>query len=414
MLEMFDEFDDQLRSMTEETKATSSSLFDMEALETLSENEQKEMTDGMITPAKLPPKPAQNEKDTAFSYLQQIGQTPLLNAENEARLFRLFRKSKRCVVSLLDKLPEATVSEAIRNDDTVRLSRRKHFHVGMQLHASALRKLVDYVIEHPEVVQRYYPQRQLDVLQQACKVMYETKQQIVEANLLLVASIAKQYDFRNSSITFLDLMQEGSIGLMKAVEKFKLEKGYRFSTYATWWIMQGIKRALDQQSSTIRVPCYVGESRRMLLHKAAELSKKLGREPGFDELAQEADLPVERVREILESGRDTISMDTPLGEMSGDATIADLLPDQTCPTPEDHILHMDRRNSLDRILNTLARREAFVLRMRFGLIDGDEHTLASIGRTLGISRERVRQIEEEAIRKLRHHTRIGHLEDLIK
>ena len=252
-----------------------------------------------------------------------------------------------------------------------------------------------------------------EALSKAVQTIQDAQLEIVERNLLLVASIAKQHNFNKSSLSFLDLMQEGSVGLMKAVEKFDLARGYRFSTYATWWIMQAIKRALDQQSQTIRIPCYVGETRRSIKQAQSELAKDLEREPGIKDVAEAVGMPESRVIEILQSTKGTISLDSPLSESSPDATISDLLADDSQVTPEEELLSNSEKESLERVLDTLAEREKLVIKLRYGLTDGTEHTLAEIGRKLEISRERVRQIEDEALRKLRHHTRVQYLQELL-
>ena len=239
-------------------------------------------------------------------------------------------------------------------------------------------------------------------LEEADQITHGTKLKIVEANLRLVASIAKQHHFSKTSLTFLDLMQEGSLGLMRAVDKFDHTLKFRFSTYATWWIMQSIKRALDQQGQMIRVPCYIGEARRAIKQAQADLTSELGREPTTTEIANAVELTEKRVSEIFNATKDPVPLDAPINEESPDGSFSELIPDQSQITPENYLLDYAKIEVISEILNrTLNPREAQVIILRYGLIDGTEYTLADIGDKLQISRERVRQIEVEAIEKLK-------------
>ncbi len=242
----------------------------------------------------------------------------------------------------------------------------------------------------------------LKQLEEADQITHGTKLKIVEANLRLVASIAKQHHFSKTSLTFLDLMQEGSLGLMRAVDKFDHTLKFRFSTYATWWIMQSIKRALDQQGQMIRVPCYIGEARRAIKQAQSDLTSELGREPTTSEIANAVELTEKKVSEIFNATKDPVPLDAPINEDSPDGSFSELIPDQSQITPENYLLDYAKIEVISEILNrTLNPREAQVIILRYGLIDGTEYTLADIGDKLRISRERVRQIEVEAIEKLK-------------
>lgn len=368
---------------------------------------------------------ADGTRDEAFSYLQEIARTPLLTPEEEIKLFEQFEEGKQQVTALLDQLPSC-ILEAVRPKTGRRRGAKQKGNQGIWWSPMHVATLLEQIQKEIKI---YYKCVEIDVtdkaeeydrlatlwidLNDAVQIIQEAKLQIVEANLLLVASIAKQHNFNKSSLSFLDLMQEGSVGLMKAVEKFDLARGYRFSTYATWWIMQAIKRALDQQSQTIRIPCYVGETRRSIKQAQSRLARDLEREPGIKDIAEEVKMPESRVIEILQSTKGTISLDSPLSESSPDATISDLLADDSQVTPEEELLSNSEKESLEKVLSTLADREKCVIKLRYGLKDGTEHTLAEIGRSLGISRERVRQIEDEALRKLRHPTRAQYLQELL-
>ena len=254
-----------------------------------------------------------------------------------------------------------------------------------------------------------------DQLETADQITHGTKLKIVEANLRLVASIAKQHHFSKTSLTFLDLMQEGSLGLMRAVDKFDHTLKFRFSTYATWWIMQSIKRALDQQGQMIRVPCYIGEARRAIKQAQSDLTTELGREPTTTEIASAVELTEKKVSEIFNATRDPVPLDAPINEDSPDGSFSELIPDQSQITPENYLLDYAKIEVITEILNrTLNPRETQVLILRYGLIDGTEYTLADIGDKLLISRERVRQIETEAIFKLKRHESKELLQELLQ
>ena len=391
--------------------------------------------------------PSESEGDVDFNpfdnaigrYLQKIGRVSLLTPQEEQELFQEFQTGKMQIRRGLDGLPDKILQESGRNAIEPGKSRRRRtldeegYPILQALTSTELERLVTEV---KKIISSLSPtstqklprtkvssalSRRLSKLDLARIIedlniglerMQSSRQRIVESNLLLVASVAKQYAFKNISLSFMDLMQEGSIGLMTAVEKFKIEKGYKFSTYAIWWIMQAIRRAMDEQSRTVRVPCYITESKRRIRQTATNLAQRLDRQPELVELAKEVGLSSDKVWEVLQSTQDIISLDMSLDETPGERTLADLMPNEEASSPEREVLKTTRKEAIEKVLDTLLPREKKVIKLRFGLFDGNPCTLAQIGKELGVSRERVRQIESDALRKLRHPSRRRQLREL--
>ena len=312
-------------------------------------------------------------EDPVRMYLKEIGKVPLLSADEEIELAQKMEAGSVAV----EKIPLLKERLAETGDE-----------------------------QEKEEIQAEIKALQLDVDRGS-----DAKKRLAEANLRLVVSIAKRYVGRG--MLFLDLIQEGNLGLIKAVENFDYRKGYKFSTYATWWIRQAITRAIADQARTIRIPVHMVETINKLIRVSRQLLQELGREPTPEEIAEEMKMPVERVREILKISQEPVSLETPIGEEE-DSHLGDFIKDDNVPVPADAATFTLLKEQLEEVLGTLTEREQKVLTLRFGLEDGRARTLEEVGKEFNVTRERIRQIEAKALRKLRHPSRSRKLKDYLE
>ena len=311
-------------------------------------------------------------EDPVRMYLKEIGKVPLLSADEE--------------IELAQNMEEGAVATEKIN---------------------VLKGRLDGASEEEKAEIK----EEIKTLQRDVDKGADAKKRLAEANLRLVVSIAKRYVGRG--MLFLDLIQEGNLGLIKAVEKFDYKKGYKFSTYATWWIRQAITRAIADQARTIRIPVHMVETINKLIRVSRQLLQELGREPSPEEIAKEMSMPVERVREILKISQEPVSLETPIGEEE-DSHLGDFIKDDNVPVPADAAAFTLLKEQLEEVLGTLTEREQKVLTLRFGLEDGRARTLEEVGKEFNVTRERIRQIEAKALRKLRHPSRSRKLKDYLE
>ena len=370
-----------VENKTKESKKTKISSEDKEKINSIIKEakENGKMTYGDLATKLNDVNP--EEMDSVFDAFEEIGVDLLPDDfEEEPDLEDL----KEVENLKLDEITDASF-EGISVDDPVRMYLREIGRIPLLTYDEEL-ELAKKILEGDE----------------------DAKQKLAESNLRLVVSIAKKYVGRG--MLFLDLIQEGNMGLIKAVEKFDYTKGFKFSTYATWWISQAITRAIADQARTIRIPVHMVETINKLIRTSRHLLQQLGREPSPEEIAAEMEIPVEKVTEIQKIAQDPVSLETPIGEEE-DSHLGDFIQDEDSPAPHDAASYTMLREQLEEVMNTLTPREAKVLKLRFGLEDGKSRTLEEVGKEFNVTRERIRQIEAKALRKLRHPSRSKKLRD---
>ena len=352
---------------------------DIEDIEQIADQvEQKDEEGGQIEPGEHT-----LVDDPVKVYLKEIGKVPLLSGEEEIELAKkmIAGMEAQRTLDLMEQRNEG--SEAPENEEDLAIW---------------------------ETLPDEFMPEELEAYKKMISAGQRAKQRLSEANLRLVVSIAKRYVGRG--MHFLDLIQEGNLGLIKAVEKFDYEKGYKFSTYATWWIRQAITRAIADQARTIRIPVHMVETINRVMRVSRQLVQELGRDPTSEEIAREINQPEEKVREILKIALDPVSLETPIGEEE-DSHLGDFIPDDDIPAPVEATSQIMLKEQLAEVLDTLTPREAKVLELRFGLRDGRQRTLEEVGKVFDVTRERIRQIESKALRKLRHPSRSRKLKDFL-
>ncbi len=356
------------------------SVDDMEDISRIAEIVEEPQLDEESTPVE--PGEQTIVDDPVKVYLKEIGKVPLLSGEEEIELAKKMLRGAE-VQQLLDLMER-------RGKDGQEFTEEEEMIL--------------------ETLPDAFSEEELAAFSKDIKAGDRAKKRLSEANLRLVVSIAKRYVGRG--MHFLDLIQEGNLGLIKAVEKFDYEKGYKFSTYATWWIRQAITRAIADQARTIRIPVHMVETINRVMRVSRQMLQELGRDPTSEEIAREINQPEEKVREILKIALDPVSLETPIGEEE-DSHLGDFIPDDDIPAPVEATSQIMLREQLVEVLGTLTPREAKVLELRFGLRDGRQRTLEEVGKEFDVTRERIRQIESKALRKLRHPSRSRKLKDFL-